>query len=121
MTLATHQPVGVKNPAMVRAKEAELLEVLRRSPEGLRAPQVVAATGELTSAVSDRLSRLLRRGEVERNGWLWRLPRDDDDDAEPMVATPAPEPEPEDPRRWVKNVNSYMRRETSEFACRRFG
>jgi hypothetical protein len=99
MTLATGQPIGVKNPAVVRAKEAELLAVLRGSPAGLRVPQLCSMTGELTSAVGDRLSRLLRRGEVERVGWLWRLPRDDDESAEPELL--APEPEPEDPRRWI--------------------
>jgi hypothetical protein len=71
MTLATHQPVGVKNPTLVRAKEAALLEALRRSPGGLRTPEICTETGELASAVADRLYRLLRRGEVERVGRVW--------------------------------------------------
>jgi hypothetical protein len=119
MTLATHQPIGVKNPTVVRAKEAELLEVLRQSPEGLRVPQLCVITGELSSAVADRLSRLLRRGEVEKVGWLWRLPRDDDEPAE--LEPLAPEPEPEDPRAWVEPIGRFVRRDTSEFSCRRYG
>jgi hypothetical protein len=119
MTLATHQPIGIKNPTVVRAKEAELLEVLRQSPEGLRVPQLCVITDELSSAVADRLSRLLRRGEVEKIGWLWRLPRDDDEPAEPLA--PEPEPEPEDPSRWVKPITRYVRTVTSEFACRLYG
>lgn len=118
MTLATHQPIGVKNPVVVRAKEAELLGVLRKSPDGLRVPKLCVITGELTSAVADRRSRLLRRGEVEKVGWLWRLSRDDD---EPAELPAAPEPEPEDPRVWVKPIGRFVRRDTSEFSCRRYG
>jgi hypothetical protein len=120
MTLATHQPVGVKNPAMARAKEAALLEVLRGSPEGLRAPALAVSTGSSTAAVVDRLRRLMLRGEAERVGWLWRIPRDDDGDDEPAKLA-LPEPEPEDPSRWVKPIGRFVRRDTSEFACRRFG
>ena len=90
MTLATDQPVNIRHPARVRAKEAELLEVLRQSPEGLRSPQIRKMTGEncsaclppLAGAIADRLHRLLRRGEVERVGRLWRLPQGDDGDDE---------------------------------------
>jgi hypothetical protein len=122
VTLATHQSIGVKNPLVVRAKEAALLEVLRRSPDGLRAPEIVEATGELAGAVADRLYRL-PRGEVERLGRVWRVPRDDDsaasaDELEP-VRTPVAEVE--DPGRWVKPIGWFVRRDTGEFACRRYG
>jgi hypothetical protein len=119
MTLATHLPIGVKNPIMVRAREAQLLETLRGSPEGLRVPALAVSTGSSIAAVSDRLTRLLRRGEVERVGWLWRIPRDDGDDGPAELALP--EPEPEDPGRWVKPIGSFVRRDTSDFSCRRFG
>lgn len=107
----SHQ--GVKSPAVVRAKEAALLEALRRSPEGLRTPQICEATGELAGAVADRLYRLLRRGEVERLGRsLWRLPRGEDSaesDDELVMVTPTPEPEPEDPTRWIRPISHYVR------------
>lgn len=120
MTLATDQPVNIRHPARVRAKEAELLEVLRQSPEGLRSPQIRKMTGELAGAIADRLHRLLRRGEVERVGRLWRLPQGDDGDDE-RIELALPEPAPEDPNRWVKPIGSFVRRDTSEFACRQFG
>jgi DNA-binding IclR family transcriptional regulator len=73
VTLATHQPIGIRNPTLVRAKEAQLLALLRDRP-GLRVPQICEATGEPAGAVADRLQRLLRRGEVEKIGREWRLP-----------------------------------------------
>jgi hypothetical protein len=122
MTLATHAPRGVSNPAMVASKESALLEFLRKSPDGLRPPEICAAVEEPPSATVDRLRRLLRRGEVEKIGRRWRLPRDEDD-VEIDVATQclSPEPGPEDQTRWVQPISRYVRRDTSEFACRRYG
>jgi hypothetical protein len=120
VTLATHQPIGIRNPTLVRAKEAALLEALRRSPEGLHTSQVSEAVGEPDRATVERLHRLLRRGEVERIDRVWRLPRDDADDGDELGPA-APELEPEDPGRWVKPIGRFVRRDTSEFACRRYG
>jgi hypothetical protein len=123
VTLATHQPIGIRNPVLVRAKEAALLEALRRSPDGLRTPEICEATGEPVGAVADRLYRLLRLGEVERLGRVWRLPRDEADDDEPAELEQAKTvvAETEDPTKWVRPIGRFVRRDTSEFACRRYG
>jgi hypothetical protein len=65
VTLATHQPVGVKNPALVARKENALLAVLRDRP-GLRTPEIAALVREPASATITRLRRLGDRGEIER-------------------------------------------------------
>jgi hypothetical protein len=119
-----HQPIGVKNPIMVRAKEAALLEALRRSPEGMRIPAICEVSGEPQGAVADRLNRLRRRGEVEKIGWLWRLPRDDaePEDELPEPEPPEPEPEPETGfTSWIRPISLFVRRSTGEFDCRRYG
>ena len=41
MTAPTYQPIGVRDPVAVVAREHELLEILRRSPEGLRIPEII--------------------------------------------------------------------------------
>jgi hypothetical protein len=74
VTLATHSP-GINTRVVVRAREDALIEALRQSPEGLRVPALAVSTGASVAAVSDRLCRLMLRGEVERVCWLWRLPR----------------------------------------------
>jgi hypothetical protein len=120
VTLATGQPTGIRNPTVVRAKESELLAFLREHP-GLRIPAICKATGELPGAVADRLQRLLRRGAVEKVGYEWRLPRDDDVDDGGLEPVETPVAEVDDPGRWVKPIGRFVRRDTGEFSCRRFG
>jgi hypothetical protein len=106
---------------MVWAKEAELLEALRGSPEGLRVPALAGVTGSSVAAVADRLRRLMLRGEAERSGREWRIPRNDDAESDDELAPVTPEPGPENPRAWMKPIGRFVRRDTSEFSCRRYG
>jgi hypothetical protein len=124
MTLAAPlcPPRGVVDPAGVARKESALLEVLRRSPEGLRAAEVWRASKELRSATADRLRRLMRRGEVEKVGSVWRLARDDQDEPEPQPVDPrALGPEPGAQSRWVKPLSAYDRKETTVVEGLRYG
>ena len=67
-----------------------------------------------------RLYRMSDRGDLVKSGrGLWRIAGVEDEEDEPVE--PEPEPEPEDPARWVKPIGRFVRRDTSEFACRRYG
>jgi hypothetical protein len=123
MTAPTGKPIGVANPALVARKENALTATLRDHP-GLTVPQLADQVGERRTATADRLRRLLLRGEVERDGRLWRLAQQGPEDDEPPIVeyVVEPKPEPDDPSRWVRPISRYLRAPTDEaFFVARYG
>lgn len=116
-TLSVDRARHLSNLAEVVAKESALLEALRGHP-GASAAELAKQEGR--PSTGDRLRRLASRGAVERvSHGRWRIAGEPE--AEPQRAPPA-EPEPDDPRRWIRNVNRYVRDSSGEaFHVARFG
>jgi hypothetical protein len=120
VTLATHRPVGVKNPALVAAKERALLDIVTDRP-GLRAFEIAPLALEPAAATMSRLNRLGDRGLIERmSDHRWYLSGAAPDANVPEEIAERARP-PFDPSRWVQHVDFYLVLNPLPFACRRYG
>ena len=129
MTLAALSPDRARciaNPAKVAAAESALLAVLHDRPRLTTAEIAVALGSDKRSGLKARIYRMADRGAIEKAGrGRWRIAGQKD---EPEFEPRSVEPEPIKPElgdrpfpRWVTSVNSYVRIETSPFACTRYG
>jgi hypothetical protein len=83
---------------------------------------IAEAAGHTRSATAERLKRLAARGAVVKVAGRWRLAGEEPE--LDQTATPNPralDPGAEDPSRWVRSINRYIRQVTSEFQCARYG
>lgn len=109
--------------------EQQILAAMAKHP-GASTAALASFLGVGKGVVVGRCHRLGKRGLLEkRRDGSWTL-----------VATPGPRPPaseeedtdepadeeycrlvPEHPELWVKSINGYIRQETSEFQCARYG
>jgi hypothetical protein len=123
MTLVADRPTGAANPAEVARKEGALVTFLRDHPNSTVNEIAAALSGETRGAIVSRLCRMSDRGVLAKSGGgLWRI-AGAEEEGEPVELEPAPEPapEPDDPTKWVKPIGRFVRRDTGDFSCRRYG
>jgi hypothetical protein len=94
---------GALSPAERRGADARLMALMRKRPNaGVR--QLAGEIGMTHSCVSRRLTRLKTLGAVDHDGGGW------------TVEAPA---QPNQP--WIRGIDAFMRRDTSDGAPARFG